>query len=428
MPLKIGIAGLGTVGGGALKILGEHAQMIAARAGRPVVITAISARDKTKDRGAFARALRWVDDPMSMATDPDIDVVVELIGGSEGIAKSLVEKSLEAGKSVVTANKALIAHHGVQLAALAEKHGVVLAFEAAVAGGVPIIKALRDGLAANRFTRVVGIINGSCNYILTHMQNDGVAFDVMMKKAHELGYLEADPSFDIDGIDAAHKIAILASLAFGSAPAIDKVYAEGIRHVSLRDITFAKELGCRIKLLAIATHTERGIEQRVHPALVPVSSPLANVNDSYNMVMVEGDHVGTVFFEGRGAGAGPTGSSVVADIMDIARGVHYKPFTLPVAQLTRGRFIAMEQCRTSYYVRLSVADQPGVLADITAKLSAEKISMKAFLQHPHQPGEAVQLVLTTHETEESSMLRAIAAIAKLGSVKEKPYMIRMESN
>ncbi len=361
-----------------------------------------------------------------MASDPTIDVVVELIGGAEGMARELVETSLLAGKSVVTANKALIAHHGLHLASMAEKTGAMLAFEAAVAGGIPIIKALRDGLAANRFRRIVGILNGTCNYILTSMWETKRSFDDVLKEAQSLGYAEAEPSFDVDGIDTAHKLAILTSLAYGSAPAIGNVYVEGIRRITLRDMEFADELGYAIKLLGITAQTEHGIEQRVHPCMVAKDSPLGTVHGVYNAILAEGDAVGTVFFEGRGAGAGPTASSVVADIMDIARGVTYKPFTLPVAALHSLPFAGMEHLRCSYYLRLSVTDRPGVLAEVTSIFKTEKISLRSFLQHSHKPGETVQLVLTTHETHESSMMKAVAAIAKLDSMKEQPYMIRIE--
>lgn len=425
--LRIGIAGLGTVGGGTLKIISEHSAMLAARCGRPVVISAIAARDKHKDRGVDVSKIRWFDDPVALASDPEIDVVVELIGGSEGVARQLVEKALLAGKSVVTANKALIAHHGVALATLAEKTGALLAFEAAVAGGIPIIKALRDGLAANQFSRVAGILNGTCNYILTAMAEHKRGFDDMLAEAQALGYAEAEPSFDVDGIDTAHKLAILTSLAYGCAPAIDQVHIEGIRRVSLRDVEFAAELGYSIKLLGIASQTPEGIVQRVHPCMVAKDAPLASVNGVYNAVLVEGDAVGTVLFEGRGAGAGPTASSVVADIVDIARGVAYKPFTLPVAALASPNFAGMDALRSSYYLRLSVTDKPGVLAEVTGIFKREQISLQSFLQHSHQPNETVQLVLTTHDTQESAMKRAITAIATLDSIKEPPYMIRIET-
>ena len=425
-PLRIGIAGLGTVGGGTLKILSEHSDMLAARTGRSIVISAVSVRDKAKDRGTYARNLRVID-AVAMADDPAIDVVVELIGGADGVAKTLVEKSLQAGKHVVTANKALIAHHGVALAAIAEKAGVVLAFEAAVAGGIPIIKALRDGLAANQLKRVIGILNGTCNYILTSMWESKRSFDEVLQEAQSKGYAEAEPSFDVDGIDTAHKLAILTSLAFGCAPAIDSIHVEGIRRITLRDMGFADELGYAIKLLGITSYTDKGVEQRVHPCMVAKHSPLGTVHGVYNAVVAKGDAVGTVIFEGRGAGSGPTASSVVADIMDIARGTCYKPFTLPVAALSTLPVVGMEYLCGSYYVRLRVVDRSGVLAEITQIFKDQQISMRSFLQHAHSQDETVDLVLTTHDTQESAMMRAIAKIEQCESVMEKPYMIRIEN-
>ncbi len=426
-PLRIAIAGLGTVGSGTAEILLQEGSLLSARCGRELQLVAVNARNQSRDRGVDLSGVEWADDPLSLAERQDIDVVVEAIGGAEGIARRLVESALKNGKSVVTANKALIAHHGVELARLAEEKGCVLAFEAAVAGGIPIIKALRDGLAANRFSRVVGILNGTCNYILTQMEETGTSFETMLKEAQELGYAEAEPSFDVDGIDTAHKLAILASLAFGCAPAIDAVHVEGIRDVTLQDMRLAAELGYRIKLLGIASLNQGGILQRVHPCMVPVSSPLANVHGVYNAIAVEGDAVGKVFFEGRGAGRGPTASSVVADIMDIAREVRYKPFTLPVERLGSLSHQGMEELATPYYLRLAVTDKPGVLAEATGIFHEYHISVRSFLQHSRQPGETVQVVLTTHETRESAMQAAIARIARLDAVQEKPYVIRIEN-
>ncbi len=319
-PLSVAVAGLGTVGAGVLAVLRDNADIVTARAGRPIAVTAVSARDRTRDRGIDVGGLRWYDDPVALAADPGVDVVVEVIGGSEGPARQLVEAALEAGKPVVTANKALLAVHGAELAAIAERAGVALAFEAAVAGGIPAIKAVREGLAANRIGRIAGILNGTCNYILTVMRERGREFSEVLADAQKLGYAEADPSFDVDGIDAAHKLAILAALAFGRPVAFDAVHVEGIRRVSALDIAFAGELGYRIKLLGIARRTEHGIEARVHPCMVPQASPIARVDGVFNAVVAEGDFVGRVMLEGRGAGAGPTASAVVADLIDIARG------------------------------------------------------------------------------------------------------------
>ncbi len=425
-PLRIAIAGLGIVGCGTIEILQKHVAEIAIRCGRPIEIVAVSAKNKNKKRDIDVSKLHFASDPISFASDPGIDVVVEMIGGSEGAAKSLVETALKNGKSVVTANKALIAHHGVELAKLAEKSGVVLAFEAAVAGGIPIIKTLRDGLAANKFSRIMGILNGTCNYILTSMWETKRDFSEVLKEAQQLGYAESDPSFDIDGIDTAHKVSILTSLAYGCAPAMDNIYIEGISRISLRDMRFADELGYTIKLLGISTQGDGGICQRVHPCLVSKSSMLGTVQGVYNAVFIESDSAGRVFLEGRGAGAKPTGSSVVADIMDIARGVKYKPFTLPVASFTKTAFTGMEELFSSYYLRLGVTDKSGVLAEVTRIFKEHNISLRTFLQHSHAPNENVQLVLTTHETQETSMLKAIAAISKLDSVCEEPFMIRIE--
>lgn len=436
--LRIGIAGLGTVGGGTVSILQKHAVMLEERCGKKLEIVAVSARDKNKARGlelpppqpspASGRGgIKWVENPVDMASDPEIDVVVECIGGSEGVAKELVEAALKNGKSVVTANKALIAHHGIELAKLAEQSAAVLTFEAAVAGGIPIIKAIRDGLAANEFVRIAGILNGTCNYILTDMWVRKRGFEEVLKEAQELGYAEAEPSFDVDGIDAAHKTAILASLAYGIAPSLNHMHIEGIRAVTLRDMQYADELGYVIKLLGIVSLTPHGLEQRVHPCLIEKSSQLASVNGVYNAVLAQGDSVGTVLFEGRGAGAGPTASSVVADIMDIARGAVYKPFTLPMAKLKKLDFADMAKLQSSYYLRLGVVDKPGVLAEITGVFKNEDISLRAVVQHGQKSGEVVQLVVTTHETNEAAMQRAIDAIEKSRSVREKPYMIRIES-
>lgn len=429
-PLRIGIAGLGTVGGGTLELLTRNAALIAQRAGRIITVVAVSARDEAKARALPLAGARFVADASSLAADPEVDAVVEVIGGAEGVARKLVEAALQAGKPVITANKALIAHHGLSLAKMAEQSGTMLAFEAAVAGGIPIIKSLRDGLAANHFTRVAGILNGTCNYILTRMERERQGFEPVLADAQKLGYAEAEPSFDVDGIDAAHKIAILAGLAFGAAPAIDKVHVEGIRRISLRDMEFARELGYRIKLLAIAELRGGGIAQRVHPCLVPMDAPLANVHDVYNAIVAEGDAVGKVFFEGRGAGAGPTASSIVADIMDVARGATYMPFTLPTGALQRFPYTPMSELRAAYYLRLSVIDKPGVLAEITGFFRDHDISVRSFLQHScaeKEKGEGVQVVITTHETQESAMSAALTRIASLPFVHEQPCVIRIEN-
>ena len=333
--LKIAVAGLGTVGAATVQLLERQAEPVGLRAGRRIVVVAASARDRRRDRGVDLSAVRWYEDAAAMAADPEIDAVVELIGGADGFALDVVETALARGKHVVTANKALIAKHGLRLARRAEEAGVALAFEAAVAGGIPIIKTLRESLAGNRVSRIYGILNGTSNYILTTMRQSGREFAEVLAEAQKLGYAEADPSFDIDGVDAAHKLAILASLAFGRPVDADGVYTEGIRHVSRLDIGFADELGFRIKLLGIARLTEHGLEQRVHACMVPTGTPIAAVEGVFNAVVAEGDFVGRVVLEGRGAGATPTASAVAADLVDIAAGRRIAPFGVPAAALRR---------------------------------------------------------------------------------------------
>ena len=425
-PLSVAIAGLGTVGGGVLTMLRQNADLIAARAGRPIAVTAVSARDRGRDRGVSLAGLHWYDDPVALAHDPSVDVVVEAIGGSEGPARALVVAALAAGKPVVTANKALLAVHGAELADSAERAGVPLAFEAAVAGGIPVIKALREGLSGNRISRVAGILNGTCNYILTVMRERQREFSDVLADAQRLGYAEADPSFDVDGIDAAHKLAILAALAFGRPVAFDAVHVEGIRQVSALDIAFATELGYRIKLLGIARHTEAGIEARVHPCMVPETAPIARVDGVFNAVVAEGDFVGRVMLEGRGAGAGPTASAVVADLIDIARDRKTPVWGASSGALSSAPSVPMEAHVGAYYLRLMVVDRPGVIADVTAVLRDQGVSLESMLQRGRSPGEAVPVVLVTHEVRESAMRAALGQIAALEAVLEAPTMIRIE--
>ncbi|MBN9563109.1 MAG: homoserine dehydrogenase [Alphaproteobacteria bacterium] len=425
-PLSVAVAGLGTVGAGVLTVLRDNAELVAARAGRPIAVTAISARDRSRDRGVPLGGLRWYDDPVALAADPAVDVVVEVIGGSEGPARELVRAALEQRKPVATANKALMAVHGAELAALAERAGVPLAFEAAVAGGIPVIKALREGLAANRISRVAGILNGTCNYILTVMRERGREFAEVLADAQKLGYAEADPSFDVDGIDAAHKLAILAALAFGRPVAFEAVHVEGIRAISALDIGFAGEFGYRIKLLGIARQTEGGIEARVHPCMVPQASPLAGVDGVFNAVVAEGDFVGRVMLEGRGAGAGPTASAVVADLIDIARGRTTPVWGAASGALSDAPSVPMSEHFGAYYLRLMVVDRPGVIADVTAVLRDSGISLESMLQRGRAPGESVPVVLVTHETNEAAMRAALLRIAALDAVLEAPTLIRIE--
>jgi homoserine dehydrogenase len=424
--LKIAVAGLGTVGGGTLQLLERQADLVALRAGRRIVVTAVSARDRQRDRGVDLSAVRWYEDAVAMAADPEIDVVVELIGGSGGVALQVIEAALAHRKPVVTANKALLAEHGTRLAASAEAAGVALLFEAAVAGGIPVIKALRESLAGNRIARVYGILNGTCNYILTTMRESGREFAEVLAEAQTLGYAEADPRFDIDGIDAAHKLAILASVAFGRPVDLPGVYAEGIRHVSRLDIDFAEELGYRIKLLGIARLTDHGLEQRVHPCMVRRGTPIAAVEGVFNAVVAEGDFVGRMVLEGRGAGAFPTASAVASDLIDIAAGRLVPAFGVPTAALNPLPGAAMERHQGAYYIRLMVVDQPGVIAAVAAALRDEQVSLASMIQRGRAPGEAVPVVLTTHDTEEAAMRRALDRIAALAAVLEPPRLIRIE--
>ena len=425
-PLHIAVAGLGTVGAGTLKLLQTHGEMLRQRCGRPIVVSAVSARDKGRDRGVDLDGMEWHDDAAAMAAQSGAEVVVELIGGADGVAKAVCEAAIASGKHVVTANKALLAHHGTALALAAEAKGVSLGFEAAVAGGVPIIKALREGLAANGLSRIYGILNGNCNYILTTMRETGAKFEAVLADAQELGYAEADPSFDIDGIDAAHKLAILTSVAFGCEVNFPAVHIEGIRDISSLDIQFAGELGYEIKLLGIARLTGSGVEQRVHPCLVPLAAPIAHVEGVFNAVVADGDFVDTTVYEGRGAGAGPTASAVVADLVDIARGHRVPTFAVPATALAKIPAQPMERHRGAYYIRLMVVDKPGVIADVTAAFRDEEISLESMLQRGRAPGEAVPVILVTHDTEESAMSRALEKIAILEAVVDPPRMIRIE--
>jgi homoserine dehydrogenase len=417
--MRIGIAGLGTVGAGVVQLLHANADLITARAGQPITVAAVSARDRKRDRFLPANPMEWVDDPIQLATMPGLDAVVELIGGSDGPALQLVRASLQNGRPVVTANKALLAVHGATLPRTAP-----LAFEAAVAGGIPVIKALREGLAANRITRVAGILNGTCNYILTAMREQKRDFADVLAEAQALGYAEADPATDIDGVDAAHKLAILAALAFGHPVRFDAVYVEGIRQISALDIAFAEELGYRIKLLGIARRTDAGVEARVHPCLVPQNAPIARVDGVFNAVVAEGDAVGRVMLEGRGAGAGPTASAVVADLIDLARG----RLTPVWGQDTPAddAVVPIGQHLGAYYLRLMVIDKPGVIADVAAILRDHGVSLESLLQHGRSPGESVPVVLVTHEVREHAMRAAADAIAALPAVLEAPALIRIE--
>ncbi|MDG6095229.1 homoserine dehydrogenase [Acetobacter sp. AN02] len=428
--LRLGIAGLGTVGAGVIRLLTDNADLITARAGRRIEVTAVAARDRSRDRGVKLDHLRWYEDAADLAADPEVDVVVELIGGSEGVARTLVTDALRAGRPVVTANKALVAVYGDELAALSEKHDAPLLFEAAVAGGIPAIKTVREGLAADRLTRVGGILNGTCNYILTTMRETGRDFSDVLAEAQALGYAEADPSTDVDGIDAAHKLSILAALAFGRFVDFDSLTVQGIGTVSALDFAFARDLGYRIKLLGVAQQSADGIEARVSPCLIAENLPIAQVDGVFNAVLAEGNFVGNLMLEGRGAGAGPTAVAVCADIIDIARGA-----TAPIwgvrtaAHREPLRCLPPEHSEGAFYLRLTVEDKAGVLADITAILREYGISLSRMLQTPAEPdGEknVVPLVLMTHRTTGGAMQNAVSRIAALPVVYEQPNLMRVE--
>jgi homoserine dehydrogenase len=426
-PLNIAIAGLGTVGAATAQLLREKADLLELRCGRPIVLKAVSARDRSRDRGIDLTGVEWVDDARTLATMPGIDVVVELIGGADGIAYDVVTEALAAGRHVVTANKAMLAHHGTGLARMAEGKGAALGFEAAVAGGIPIVKALREGLAANRINHVYGILNGTCNYILTTMRATGRDFGEVVEEAQNLGYAEADPSFDVDGVDTAHKLAILTSLAFGCEVDFESVYTEGISSMGAEDIRFAEELGYRVKLLGIAQQSEDGISQRVHPCLVPESAPIAHVPGVFNAVVAGGDYVGTTVYEGQGAGGGPTASAVVADLVDIARGPRLATFAIAADKLEKPVSVPISRRVGAYFICLRVRDVPGVMADVTAIFRDEAISLDSMLQRGHAPGDPVAVVLETHICEEAAMSAALAKIGRLPNMLRPPRMIRIES-
>ena len=425
--LRVGIAGLGTVGAGVAKVLAANARSLAWRAGRDIMIVGVSARDAKKDRGVDLSGVRFEKNALALAERTDLDVVVELVGGEEGAARDLVESALRAKKHVVTANKALLAHHGAALAALAERNGVVLKFEAAICGGIPIVKALREGLIAYDISAVRGILNGTCNYILTQMESTARAFAEVLAEAQRLGYAEADPTLDIGGGDTAHKLTLLTSLAFGTAPDLAGVSVTGIDKVSPADIAFAAEFGYRLKLLGIARRTAAGIEQLVHPTMVPARTPLADVESSFNAVMADAGEAGPFFFQGRGAGQGPTTSAVVADIVDVARGALGPAFGRPATELIAPRRAPAESRVSPYYLRFQVLDVPGVMAGISRHLADQQVSIESMIQRGRAPGEPVAIVMITHETQHVAVARALKAIAASDKVFETPCMIPMET-
>ena len=436
-PLRVGIAGLGTVGSGLLALLNQHSDAIAEKGGRPISITGVCARSRAKPGAQLAKAL-WFDDPKALAVSADIDVFVELMGGDKGPALESVKAALRAGKHVVTANKALLARHGAELAELAEKNGVTLSFEAAVAGGIPIVKTLRESLLGNSISRVYGILNGTSNYILTRMQREDLPFADVLAEAQALGYAEADPTFDVDGQDAGHKLSLLAALAFGVRPNFDAVHLEGIRGITPADFRAADELGYRIKLLAVAAKTASGIEARVSPTMIPKSSALASVDGVLNCVAVEGDFVSQIILVGPGAGSRPTASSVASDIIDLARGHRGPPFILPMAKLERHSPAEMRTHEGGFYIRLSVYDRPGAIAAIATRMAEQRISLESVVQkreapdlpgfgQPGQEGEPTPVVMITHRTREDLLRSALDAIVKDGHVRGAPQMIRIEA-
>lgn len=431
-PLKLGIAGLGTVGAALVHLVRNKQQMLAERCGRPVEIVAVNARDKSKDRGFSLEAFEWFDDPVELARSDTIDVFVELIGGDGDPAHAAVRTALETGKHVVTANKALLAAHGVELAQCAEKHGLLLNYEAAVAGGIPIIKVMRESLTANRVTRVSGILNGTCNYILTRMEREGISFADCLKDAQALGFAEADPTFDIEGNDTAHKLAILTSLAFGTRIAPDAIYLEGITKITTEDIEAAADLGYRIKLLGIATRTPAGVESRVHPAMVPLGSAIAEIGGVTNAVVVEADTVGELMMSGPGAGGDATASAVAGDIADIAKSrpghQHGPALGQPAATLASHERAPMRSHAGGYFIRLIVVDKPGTMAAIATRMAEQDISLESIIQRRKRDAETgtAPIILITHETTEQAIRNALDAIEADGRLKGESQMIRIE--
>ncbi len=438
-PLRIGVAGLGNVGATLVRILQKDGAELTRKIGRQIVVTAVSARSRSRDRGIDTTTVKWFDDPVALAKSPEIDLFVELMGGEDGPANASVRAALEMGRPVVTANKALLARHGVDLARLAEDNNAQLGFEAAVAGGIPVIKTLREGLGSARVARVYGIMNGTCNYILTRMTGTGgnatgASFAEALKEAQELGYAEADPTFDVGGFDTAHKLAILASLSFGCEIATDEIFIEGITSITQADIRVASDLGYKIKLLGIAQRSADGIEQRVHPTLVPKTSAIAGVDGVLNAVALETDHVHELMLAGPGAGGPPTAASVLSDILDIARGTRVPPLGVPSQELTPYRQAPMKEHEGGYYIRLNAKDVPGAFAAIASRMGAAGISLESVIQRPDlrvtdaQSDVAIRtIVLLTHSTLEQSVRDALALIASDGFIVGDPQLIRIES-
>jgi homoserine dehydrogenase len=427
-PLKLGVAGLGTVGAGLMHLLEVHTSRLGEQLGRPIKVMAVSARTRTKDRGVGLAGVRWVDDPVKLAADPGIDCFVELIGGDDGIAKKAVEAALNAKKHVVTANKALLAKHGFELAKLAEKNAVALNFEAAVAGGIPVIKTVREALVGNQVRRVYGILNGTCNYILTKMQEERASFADVLKEAQAKGYAEADPTFDVGGFDTAHKLALLTSLVFNTKVAFDQIHIEGIQTITPADIEAADSLGYRIKLLGVALLTDSGIEQRVHPTMVPKDTAIAGVSGVTNAVALDADFAGSLLLVGPGAGAKATASAIASDIVDIAAGFVLPPFGVPSSRLKPYKRAKLGQHQGAYYIRLTAFDRPGVMAAITKRMAEREVSLESIVQKTPKGvvGAQANVVIITHDTTEEAIRKALDAIEADGKVAEKPQMIRIE--
>ncbi|MCK0149767.1 homoserine dehydrogenase [Marivita sp. S6314] len=423
-PLRLGIAGLGTVGAGVVKIVRQKAALLEARGGRPIEISAVCARSRGKDRGVPLDSYGWEDDPVALATRDDVDVFVELMGGSDGPAKAATEAALKAGKDVVSANKALLAYHGQALAEAAEASDAVLRFEAAVAGGIPVVKALTEGLAGNDIERVMGVMNGTCNYILTRMESAGLTYDEAFAEADGLGYLEADPNLDVGGIDAGHKLALLASIAFGTQVAFDAVELEGIGRVSIEDIRQAADMGYKVKLLGVCQMTGRGLEQRMSPCLVPATSPLGQLEGGTNMVVIEGDQVGQIVLRGAGAGEGPTASAVMGDVLDIARGTRVSTFGQPSGHLVKAE-AATTSTPAPYYLRLVLLDKPGALAKVAAVLGEAGVSINRMRQRSHDQDTAPVLIVT-HKTTRAALDAALQAMVGTSVVEGEPVALRIE--
>ena len=424
-PLRLGIAGLGTVGVGVIKIIQNKLSLLKARTGKQILISAVTAKSKTKDRGIDLSSYQWERDPVSLANREDIDVFIELIGGHEGAAKEAVEIAISKGKNVVTANKALLAHHGHELALKAEESGTILRFEAAVAGGIPVIKSLTEGLAGNSINRIMGVMNGTCNYILTRMESSGLSYEKVFSEANELGYLEADPNLDIGGIDAAHKLSILSSIAFGTEINFNGVELDGIDKITINDIHQAADMGFRIKLLGVSQMTSSGLEQRMSPCLVPTGSPLGQLEGGTNMIVIEGDQVGQIVLRGAGAGEGPTASAVVSDIADIARGISLATFGQPAKTLKKASS-SKSQTPAPYYLRMLLHDEPGALAKITKILSQFNVSIDRMRQYGHEDENAPVLIVT-HEIKHEDLMTAIQELPNTQVLKAQPLAIRIEA-